>query len=1418
MAGPISTFRTFLQNHGWGNRARSTAPSPIHRNTTTDRMSSAPYVMRDPDRASSQASQSGQLGSAPSAQPSALPSGQSTGVAKRNELLAEQAKHLALLGDRDAYLSVLRDQHRFQPAQARDLHALEHQFQQVMTRCPQRADMSPVLAGSRMLILANAVSRACERSPADAARALALLGNLDLMACLRHPEAATVDAATTHPYAGETRQIHGHDVHITSLPCPAVTGSTGSPEGRFSRADLANAWRIAHALAETPVGFALLREMTATPAEYTGQNDAVQEERGVLLRSYLNAAREKSREAGVELAPDPHSIHQYLLAHPIAEAQFIRDAANRVANAITHAAQQPGVTYAYIDEDARLTAADAGRGFPPATQAAWQVHSVLREAAALAQDPDAIGMADLAAEAADAEMKKAIAAAATSAIAFLPPDAEPSVVEDARRLQGAYGDILGRLENLSILQDRHAIVPNIFLAARPSSPNHVPLMEAIERAVSDPDHQRQIARAAAVAAGGARPLNADGTEAPLSDLQRTALKRVSVAAAQACKAEGASPMAVFEAIWRAVPRTQDDVVAEAVSAVPGKHLIPSGTLLDKALLAIKDHAGKVDALAREPENQAPPFHFPEDQRSEYAWAIHAVKCGIYTDKEEDDKGNPTLFGKLNGYMNDLSRQIEVVGEQAETRNPRKRKELSPFNGYHSLAGEDGLGLDDTLRGSLHTGREMRFVLIPEVVKGLMRFGSANGGPITTCAEAIFPQGINGLTPAPIEANPPEVTLRNLVRIALLNAHQARAQYISEFNGVIPLGETEMARVRNAIYDQLEGGFDSQSPQTVANIVRLCEELNVRLTIDELMKWIKDIPGAPQSFEEAMTLRETQHPVPKALPDWGRVGQSIALVVSDEVAPLEVANLDGTLPEIGIKPGQVSPQDASRVITGAIAGMNEEAEADTAIFLYDGKTRGFNPVPAMEALTAAKSAEKTGGSIVVTVGAGPTFKGYRGVAYSNDTGVAGSEQYGGKRNDKELGFAARASIGEAFVGPFRRAISAGGSISWVNRKSEGFMIRDQRWGEVPDREHPWADVKGQHNDLLVDITNRLLRPDDPPPGTAWCEPGDRNDAESPLKFVLHQGSSVNLREMHERGLTWSFRAGYGLSSTMPESSASSGGRFKADGVHTFTRIREGDRRTVGGGDQKFKTVDKDVISVNVGGALGPLSAIVPEIPEEVLRRMLGIPAPGDIPESSTPVTGDLAAHDRTVLVSGKITNFNQLVRNNTIRPNSYYTEVYQTLAGLAKSILPELDEIAVDKAERTYGAQWRGAPAAIGDQERAERIQAVRELFLNIFEIERKRGVQGAPHFWKYNEINPNVWEELSHLESQMVEAEKAGKKRLARACRRQFEAAKADPKSYITKLILVIGYPTETKTKGLDGLIVWQRNTTATTSDPAALF
>jgi hypothetical protein len=173
MAGLI---RTFFQNHGWGNRARSTAPSPIHRNTTTDRMSSAPYVMREPDGASSQAAPSGQLGSAPSTQPSALPSGQSTGVAKRNELLAEQAKHLVLLGDSDAYLSVLRDHRRFQPAQARDLHALEHQFQQVMIRCPQAADMSPVLAGSRMLILANAVSRACERAPADAARHPSLCG------------------------------------------------------------------------------------------------------------------------------------------------------------------------------------------------------------------------------------------------------------------------------------------------------------------------------------------------------------------------------------------------------------------------------------------------------------------------------------------------------------------------------------------------------------------------------------------------------------------------------------------------------------------------------------------------------------------------------------------------------------------------------------------------------------------------------------------------------------------------------------------------------------------------------------------------------------------------------------------------------------------------------------------------------------------------------------------------------------------------------------------------------------------------------------------------------------------------------------------------------------------------------------------
>ncbi|HYD62664.1 MAG TPA: hypothetical protein VEC35_20075 [Noviherbaspirillum sp.] len=69
-----------------------------------------------------------------------------------------------------------------------------------------------------------------------------------------------------------------------------------------------------------------------------------------------------------------------------------------------------------------------------------------------------------------------------------------------------------------------------------------------------------------------------------------------------------------------------------------------------------------------------------------------------------------------------------------------------------------------------------------------------------------------------------------------------------------------------------------------------------------------------------------------------------------------------------------------------------------------------------------------------------------------------------------------------------------------------------------------------------------------------------------------------------------------------------------------------------------------------------------------------------------------------------------------------------------------------------------------------------------------------------------------------VEAEKVEDKALARACNQQFEAAKAGKKVYITKLALAIGYPSETKIKGLDGFIIWQRNTTVTTRDPTALF
>lgn len=1687
------------------------------------------------------------------------------GTVQRQELLRERKEQLAMLRDEQAYLTVLTDAKNFPSGPER--RDLMEQFRLVDQRIPRDPGE---FAGSRMLILARAVSRTFRGSPTDAARALAYLGNVNIMASIGNPNADPLEV-------------------VRGIACPVAR--PGETEAEFDQRDVANAWRLLQALWETPIGTEVSKLMTVWPVEYESQGPAIQDERNSLLRTYMNTAREKIKEAGGNLDPDPHSMYQYLLNHPIKEAKVIRAAASGVAAAVEDEAKRNDTSFEDLIGEARawLMNPDNVKN-EAAKEEAEYVFDVTKEAVTLAKDEGVKRLCEEVDRKADQVLKEAIAEVATTAIAYLPPDIDERVKEDARRLAKSVDQIFSKIEGLAISgesgDDRERLISAILDAARPSAttfkgrtpsmfhssaPDHTPLMRAIHAALTDPKHQKQIAEAVAYEAGSVVLRDSEGEKEGLSDLQCVALDKISTAAAWAaragweealfapvvepteeevaqveeCKqaertariaeekaaaaigeainaaeearlrqveadatkandqanrveeqaalaaqkagkadeearlagqkaeraeqnaaqleqraeeaaqtameagalaepkreeairaeqnlewaeidvetarlkvelarevasrpgsnaatekviaceaklaeaeakadaarakaidaraqadeaeshaadaqsqaedlrsqavdariqayaareeantanvkatdahyqANGAQikatearaqadaararadadranapqyevealgtrveelrvkagerraranklraelpgadlevkPFAVMEAIQTAVPKTIADVAKAARAAVPSEELIPSGTLLDKALLAEFHDAATMDELARHEVNQSPAFTRPNSKTHPYTYAWHANWCGIYTDAEKDEKGNLTQFGRVNSRLLDIRRQAKAAGENTVV---LRRKDHSAFNAL-KLAAEDNEGLNGMFIGALLTGREIRNFIIPNIIQGKMLFGAGGGGPITARADALFPKGIPGQQPAPIRIDPSELldltnidpdnppasytTLKNLVYITYFCEQEKRTNYITEYNYLPPFSGPELGRVRRAVYDQLEtAGLDPDSEDAIrACIAELCKEQNVVLSVEALEKEMASIPGAPRSIDEAKALRNSQKVAPEGLPDWGRVGEAFALVRDNEIAPLEGANPDGTLPTIGTGPGQIHPEDVERELPRWIVEANKRGEADSAVFMSETGARGFNVRTAMELASAPFLHQRSGGGLHATVGVGPGFLQEKGYLISNDISVSGYEQYYLERNLKTVSMGLSGGIGDG------GGLAQNASFAWVwsklFNKTEGVAVRIGRYGENFDRKNAKSDLKVETANEKASRATAKVMLGSPPPGAAWPMPGDRKAAQSPVFALLQEnGVAVNERTIDERGRTNSVTVGDSIPMSMGPFGMPSL-RGKVNTLHTKAKVREG----AGGAHRRNRDVETTNVNVSVGGNIGgfkvPLTAFLlkhsddlyeavreahPEVTFDQFCETLGLPAPHlsdlpdspDLPDGVTPaqtaVTGDMLAHDRTVFSKGVTTSYTSVERNGEVWPRSYMTKIYQTHSDFAKAVLEDLDNIVLEKMRRTYGAQFENFDDLTERAEvEAARFEAIRDMLLKVIELEKERGVGGEACFYAYYEMNPNIPVGINHLSSHRIESEKAGEKKLAGACADQEKTVRKDEASYIFKLDLAIGYPTKTEERGiLGGVVTWSRKTALRLSIPGHL-
>jgi hypothetical protein len=135
---------------------------------------------------------------------------------------------------------------------------LEEQLEAVHTHLGDNQTLPSEMKGAEMMVVTQAVALACKgMDPHLAGRGLACLREVDLHASIANPE-------------------------------------TSRPDG-FNEDEFASAWRIAHALEQTPLGFAALKKIAQPAYDVPNPHASITSHDDTMLHVYLKASREKTR-------------------------------------------------------------------------------------------------------------------------------------------------------------------------------------------------------------------------------------------------------------------------------------------------------------------------------------------------------------------------------------------------------------------------------------------------------------------------------------------------------------------------------------------------------------------------------------------------------------------------------------------------------------------------------------------------------------------------------------------------------------------------------------------------------------------------------------------------------------------------------------------------------------------------------------------------------------------------------------------------------------------------------------------------------------------------------------------------------------------------------------------------------------------
>ncbi|RJF96866.1 hypothetical protein D3870_21015 [Noviherbaspirillum cavernae] len=821
------------------------------------------------------------------------------------------------------------------------------------------------------------------------------------------------------------------------------------------------------------------------------------------------------------------------------------------------------------------------------------------------------------------------------------------------------------------------------------------------------------------------------------------------------------------------------------------------SLLDKGLLALKDHLDLSHAHAVDATRSASEFALHNDRKNGNTWAIGAIRNGIYTDAAEDEKGKPTAFALINGRMNKLTGFVESATTPPASRFKKFAKKYllpqkgkNPLDAYNDLGnGDSAIGFKNSEQmGGIKEGRLVKEVLIGNVKRALLQSGGMTAGVPSALLTGIVPDPANPATQPEMHA------LRNLVRLAILEQTEASTTMLPRFKDGDALTPIELKAVRKRVYDHLASPNAHPGVQNGGLDATRLEQLEILLNLENkgylpqrLMEIASEF-GGPANVDAATALAVPEAPpaAPAAgAPDWQAFGAAIDRVVNSTLVNAET-------PKLGT---QTSAQVAERFRTAI-----KNQELGSRFKFENGGLTGAKTGGLTEALTGILTLGTLRGKV--------DLRGSRArvAVFEVGTGTAGNELIIATQTNQRGQVGGGTSIGP---GKVSKKLSEGTTIgaavgdeanyAYEHQKQRGVAIRFRRL---------YTGVGGDvaNNAKLGRLTTKIMNPtSDGADGAGWCDPASANDRASILKRVLQEWDDVSVSWL---GVT------DGTHSIANTSTQGAGVSF------------EGIRGVVAGLSQMAELKRSNQTWGEQGGSLH----VEKSSKTTAFKLNLGISGPGiggllDHHAFSDTVEGDMALSGIDLgLLSADMYRTSVTQRDTHIEEDgefsqrTFRTETYANAAQILARVVGELDRIAVDKAKKYAGSRYgAGGPTNANSIEAHEEHFTARETALKgeyeklkQFIKQQQDDPKLSRSYQVYLEPKKEVVDAVNYYKGLKHGADVAGDAKAATQCQKRIDKILRDDNSWEYCFMIDVNTQSKTTTPGLNYVVQNHRINKAT--------